>query len=157
MNFPGYDWGNNCLKPNRNQPSLTYQFVDLLNDLDLTQMVTTLTRGSNILDLVITNKSRIITACRVTSGVNDREAVLAEINIKPITKQTPRKIPLYKKADWEGLKKHITDFGNSLKQTFDISTPVKQIWENITSELQRAICKFIPHKTAKNKDKQKKR
>ena len=45
MNFPGYDWASNCLKPNCNYPSLTYQFADLLDDLGLTQLVTTPTRG----------------------------------------------------------------------------------------------------------------
>ena len=36
FNIPGYDWVNLCLKPNCNYPSLTYQFVDLLDDLGLT-------------------------------------------------------------------------------------------------------------------------
>ena len=108
MNFPGYDWENSCLKPNCNYPTLTYQFVDLLDDLNLTQLVTTPTRGYNTLDLVITNNPSLVTACRVIPGVSDHDAVLTEINIKPLrNKQTPRKIPFYKKADWEGLKEHV--------------------------------------------------
>ena len=63
----------------------------------------------------------------------DHDAVLTEINIKPLrNKQTPREIPLYKKANWEGLKDHILEYGNSLHQTFDIPTPINQLWENIT-------------------------
>ena len=78
-----------------------------------------------------------------------------ELNIKPLrNKQTPRKIPLYKKADWEGLKKQITEFGRSLQSNLNFSTPVNQLWDNITCELERAIIKFIPHKTAKIKDRQ---
>ena len=65
MNFPGYDWENGCLKPNCNYPTLTYQFVDLLDDLSLTQLVTRPTRGNNTLDLVITNNPSLVTACRV--------------------------------------------------------------------------------------------
>ena len=155
MNFPGYDWEISCLQPNCNYPTLTYQFVDLLDDLNLTQLITTLTRGNNTLDLVITNNPSIVTACRVIQGVSDHDAVLTEINIKLLrNRQTPRKIPVYKKANWEGLKNHILEFGKRLHQTFDISTPINQLWENITSELERAISKFIPHKTAKIKDKQ---
>lgn len=91
------------------------QFVDLLDDLSLTQLITTTTRGNNTLDLVITNNPSLITACRVISGVSDHDAVLTEINIKSLrNKQTPRKIPLYKKANWEGLKKHISYFGKGL-------------------------------------------
>ena len=75
--------------------------------------------------------------------------------MKPLrNKQTRRKIPLYKKADWEGLKKHISEFGTSLQSNFKFSTPVNQLWDNITCELERAINKFIQHKTAKIKDRQ---
>ena len=96
MNFLGYDWINSCLKPICNYPTLTYQFVDLLADLSLTQLVST-PRGNNTLDLVITS---LVTACRVIPGVSDHDAVVAEINIKPLkNKQAPRKIPLYKKAN----------------------------------------------------------
>ena len=58
-------------------------------------------------------------ACRVIPGVNDHDTVLTELNIKPLrNKQTPRKIPLYKKADWEGLKIYISEFGRSLHSNF---------------------------------------
>ena len=135
MNFPGYDWVNGCLKPNCNYPTLTYQFVDLLDDLSLTQLVTRPTRGNNTLDLFITNNPSLVTACRVIPGVSDHDAVLTELNIKPLrNKQTPRKIPLYKKADWEGLKKHISEFGRSLQSNFNFPTPVNQLWDNMTCE-----------------------
>ena len=112
-------------------------------------------QGNNTLDHVITNNPSLVTACRVIPGVSDHDAVLTEINIKLLrNKQTPRKITIYKKADWEGLKKHISEFGRSLQSNFNISTPVNQLWYNITSELERAINKFIPHKTAKIKDRQ---
>ena len=58
------------------------------------------------------------------------------------------------KADWKGLKNHILEFGKSLHKPFDIFTPINKPWENVTSELERFINKFIPHKTDKNKDRQ---
>ena len=106
MNFLGYDWENNCLKPNYNYQTLTYQFVDLLDDISLIQLVTTPTRGNSTLDLVITNNPSLVTASRVITGVSDHDAVLTEINIKPLrNKQTLRKIPIYKKADRLGRAK----------------------------------------------------
>ena len=83
MNVPGYDWENGCLKSNCNYPTLTYQFVDLLDDLSLTQLVTRPTRGNNTLDLVITNNPSLVTACRVIPSVSDHDAVLTELNVKP--------------------------------------------------------------------------
>ena len=130
-------------------------FVDLLDDLSLTQLVTRPTRGNNTLDFVIANNPNLVTACRVIPGVSDHDAVLTKLNIEPLrNKQTPRKTLLYKKADWEGLKKHISEFGRSLQSNFNFSTPVNQLWDNITCELERAINKFISHKTAKIKDRQ---
>ena len=81
MNFPGYDWENGCLKPNCNYLTLTYQFVDLLDDLSRTQLVTRPTRGNNTLDLVITNNPILVTACRAILGVSDHDAVLTELYI----------------------------------------------------------------------------
>lgn len=111
--------------------------MDLLDDLSLTQLITTTTTGNNTLDLVITNNPSLITACRVIPCVSDDDAVLTEINIKPLrNKQTPRKNPLYKKANLEGLKKHISNFEKSLTDHFDIFTPENQLGDNITSELE---------------------
>ena len=39
--------------------------------------------------------------------------------------------------------KHVSDFSNNFKANFGISTPVNQLWDNITSELERAIDKFM--------------
>ena len=65
----------------------------------------------------------------IIPGVSDHDAVLMRLNMKPLrNKQTPRKIPLYKKADCEGLKKHITEFGRSLQSNFNFSTLVNQLW-----------------------------
>ena len=84
--------GKSCLKPNYNYPTLIYQFVDLLDVLSLTQLVTTTTTIT--LNLVITNNPRIVTACGVMPGVSDHDAVLTEINTKPLrNKQTPRTPP----------------------------------------------------------------
>jgi hypothetical protein len=104
MNFPGYDWLNNCLKPNCSYPSLTTRLVDLIDDCGFTQMVTAPTRRANTLDLFITNNDSLINTVKVIPGLSDHDIVYVEGDINPIVnKQKPRKLFLYNKADWVGL------------------------------------------------------
>ncbi|XP_068697563.1 uncharacterized protein [Montipora foliosa] len=59
VNLPGWDWKENIVKP-CNDPSLHYQFGDILDDNNLTQVVELPTRNQNILDLVITNNPKSV-------------------------------------------------------------------------------------------------
>ena len=51
-------------------------FLDYLNDNALSQMVNTPTRGSNILDIFVTNRPALVDTCDTIDGISDHEAVL---------------------------------------------------------------------------------
>ena len=55
MNFPGWNWKENTLKPNSTAPNLHTDFMDVLNNDALTQLVEEPTRQQNTLDLILTN------------------------------------------------------------------------------------------------------
>jgi hypothetical protein len=55
MNFPGWNWKENTLKPNSTAPNLHTDFMDVLNNNALTQLVEEPTRQQNTLDLILTN------------------------------------------------------------------------------------------------------
>ena len=66
----------------------------------LEQMVTSPTRGQNILDLIFTTSPTLVDDITVVPGLSDNDIVLAQVNVKPeVTKQVPCNIPLYKKAN----------------------------------------------------------
>ena len=66
------------------------------------------TRLDNTLDLFLTSNPTLINKVEVLPGLADHEAVLIEGDISPITnKQRPRRIPLFRKADWDGLAAHM--------------------------------------------------
>jgi hypothetical protein len=55
MNFPGWNWKEYTLKPNSTAPNLHTDFMDVLNNNALTQLVEEPTRQQNTLDLILTN------------------------------------------------------------------------------------------------------
>ena len=55
FNLPGWNWKKTSLKPNTQYPGIHHLFTDILDDYGLYQIVEEPTRGSNILDLIVTN------------------------------------------------------------------------------------------------------
>jgi hypothetical protein len=54
FNLPGWDWRSMTLKPNATYPNLNQQFLDIINNNGLAQIVEDPTRLDNTLDLILT-------------------------------------------------------------------------------------------------------
>ena len=139
-NLPGLDWKYNCLLPNGHYLELARKFVDCLEDHGLAQLITKPTRGKKVLDFI--NKTLVI------PGISDHDVVYVEGNISPITNdQKCILIPLYKKADWEGLREHMYKFVDYFVHSTECDSSVNVLWSLKFSrgiELQHQ--EFIPHK-----------
>ena len=85
--------------------SVDYElFSDILSDNFLTPMVLQPTRGNNILDLVLTNKSDVICDAEVGEPISDHNIITINVNVHPYhRKSSERKFYDYKKADWSRL------------------------------------------------------
>ncbi|CAG2235098.1 unnamed protein product [Mytilus edulis] len=106
FNLSGWNWLTRTLKPESTCQKNHYKFGDILDDNGLVQLVDEPTRGPNTLDLVITNNPSRFTRTKIIPGLSDHDIVFSEIDTKPISrKQKPRKIPLYRKANWETIKR----------------------------------------------------
>ena len=75
-NLPDISWINNCTTGHSYPISLSNAFLDYLNDNALSQMVTSPTRGSNILHIFMTNRPSLVDTCDTIDGISDHEAVL---------------------------------------------------------------------------------
>ena len=96
--IPGWDWKNHLVKK-CNYPGLHYQDGDILDDKSLVQLVEEPTRQQNTFDLAITNQPITIRDVSIVKGVSDHDCPLITLHLKPVRcKQTPQKIPLYKRA-----------------------------------------------------------
>ena len=108
----------------------------------------------NTLDLLITNIPSKILRTDILPGISDHDAVYAEIDIQPVRhKQTPRKIPLYKKARWDSMKTDMSILLATIQHKVVVGTDVNQLWDTFTDTLQESIINHIPQKIAKAKDK----
>ena len=83
FNFPDIYWedGVGCIRTN---PAYGCEckelFLDLLNDFALEQQVKEPTRGTRILDLVLSLQSQLISNVSVIPGMSDHEAVTFQLN-----------------------------------------------------------------------------
>ena len=85
-------------------------------------------------------------------SLSDHDIVVAKVIAKPeLTKQVPRDIPLYKKADWDQLKQSMRDLHLEL-QSDPATTNTYELWDKFASRLQQGIASFIPTRKAGNRD-----
>ena len=66
------------------------------------ELVVDLTRGSNTLYLLLTTVPAKVSNETNAPGISDHNCPIAELDVKPTRrKQTPRKVPIFTKANWE--------------------------------------------------------
>ena len=153
FNYPHFTWDNNTpsIKHTCTNITLYEDFINMLLDYNLSQVVEVPTRLSNTLDLFLTSNPSLVNRVISMPGLSDHDAVLADVNISPkIGKCKSRKVPLFHKADWEKFKSHMTDFKNKFLSNSHNNTP-NDLWENFKSEIHSGIQKFVPTKTLRSK------
>ena len=153
FNMPHIDWVTNSPNANCKLHSLYNAFLESLDDHNLDQMVTLPTRGENILDLFCCSNSTLVTEVSVKPGISDHCVVYAESSIRPkVSRCKPRKITLYKKADWDGLRLKMAAYSESV-----LSDPgkytVESLWTELKSQIEDGIAQFIPSKMVSGKNK----
>ena len=95
--------------------------------------------------LIIDNDSLIIKTQAVQGTcISDHDAVFVEGNIKAaINKQKCRMVPLYRKADWDGLKEHMLEYVDSVVYSTDCDLSMNDLWCSFQEELTSGIKQFI--------------
>ena len=87
----------------------------------------------------------------IKPGIADHDAVLSEVYIKPqVSKQKPRLMFVYKKADWEGLESHMHLFQESFLASHE-GKSINLLWEDFKVALHSGIEKHVPQHTISTK------
>lgn len=153
FNYPGWDWKRKVLKEKCLHSAVHNRFAEVLDDHGLVQLVEEPTRNNNTLDLMLTNFPAKVLRIEVLPGVADHDAVFAEVDTRPVTNhQKPRKIPLYKKANWDSMKQDVQQLQTQIEQMERSGSDVNCMWDTFQQKLDASIAKNIPHKTARSKD-----
>ena len=107
-------WDKLVLEPQCTKKSLCRPLQSILGEVDQHQLERSTTREDAILDLFCMNTPGIIKNIDTILGISDHDGVIiidtavrAQFN-----KKTQWKVPIWKRADWETMKKKTTTFGD---------------------------------------------
>ena len=129
FNLPDVSWESHTINGHQYLRELNQGYLDMLHNCGMSQMVEEPTREKNILDLFITNRPSLMKSCSVVPGLSDHHMVVTQNYItaqrrKPI----PRKIYLWKRANYTMLKEKVTNLEKEMKDMYNVETPINVIW-----------------------------
>ena len=84
FNLPKFDWDDNTptIKEDCKFTSLYDDFIVMLDDHNLTQMLNKPTRGENVLDLFLTNNPSLVSNVSIIPGIADHDIVSCEPSMR---------------------------------------------------------------------------
>ena len=139
------------LKPGAPYTAIHENFVDMMHDMGLEQMVQKPTRDTNTLDLILTNSPSLIPRIECVPGVSDHDIVYFEYIVKPDTrKNAARPVLLYSRANWDQMKDDMVQPQNSYADT-EVKT-TEELWQMFKTTIKRSMDSNIPSKTPRRKD-----
>lgn len=125
FNLPHIDWESEQISPNCPCRSAYESYINTLHDFGLEQVVKDPTRGTNILDLSLTNRPSLVHSTRMLPllGKGDHDIVHHELKISLGRKaQKQRHTPLYKKTDWDSFRNDVKDYQKHFRKPSQIQT-----------------------------------
>ena len=134
------DWEENhpIIKQNCPNQKAYLDFVSIIDDNCLTQMVSEPTRDNNILDLFLTNNPTLVDCVSVVPSIAAHSAGIGVVRLRPmIQKVKTRTVHLYSKADWEGMRQGIQEFQHFLQPLKESpqNSSGKSLWERLKPSL----------------------
>ena len=151
FNLPSIDWKTLKILENHQYPlPVNNLFIDMAQNLGLTQTVSEPTRGNNILDLFFTNTSSLTDKSVVVSGISDHEAVIVTNSLQlRHQKQPRRKVFLWNRANIPQMKTAANDFRTQFTDKYrqaDANLDVNEMWSLIKSNLINILEANVPSK-----------
>jgi len=147
FNLPDIQWDKHLTTCAHNTKAVNESYMNMFEDISLSQLVEFPTRGSNILDLFFSNRPTLVNRIEPMPGVSDHDTmVYIDTNVRPF-RQRPikRKILLWKNADLDKLQSSATTLSKKLTDNYTVNTRVNILWESFKSGVDN-ISDQIPSK-----------
>ena len=152
FNLPDINWKNQDITGNRYPQLINKIFLEMAQDLGLTQVIDVPTRGTSFLDLLFSNKPDLVKKVDLLAGLGDHEAVKVEIRLSIIRKKpTKRRIQLWNRVDAIKMKIDVEKFRSNFLDNFTCKNNVNDIWNHIKKEITSLIEKHVPSKMTSSK------
>ena len=147
FNLPDIDWTDEIISSNRYPIEINQTLLDLLCDLNLTQIVNFPTRAVNTLELLFTNRPSLVHEMSPHPGISDHDSIvftridcLAQVK-RPIS----RKVHQWHKLTDDKLtdiKSYVESAAGDIVTNCTVDTPVEDIWQqikNISSDVLEKV------------------
>ena len=117
FNYPCVDW--ETVSPGNNRE---HSFIDVINELNITQKVKFPTRDRNLLDLCLSSHSDLVTNVEVheTFSTSDHSYITCDLNISNPPEVCCDPCFNFKEADWEMMRCHLATI--DWENMFDVSS-----------------------------------
>ena len=152
FNIPDINWKSQEIQGNQYLKDINSLFLEMSQDLGLSQIVDIPTRGTSILDLFFTNNPDFVKDCSLIAGLGDHEIVLVKTSLQPFRKKpVKRTIHLWTKVDEANIKKETKDLRKRFLEEFSPTDDPNRMWNFYKKEVIKIIEKNVPSKTTSTK------
>ena len=129
-------------------------FLDMIDEYHLSQVIKDPTRGENTLDLFLTNSDTFVTNNQTLPGISEHSAILVESRIRSDkVQQSPRRIPMRNKMkaeDTEAFREHTREGWDSLSEETKAGS-ADSLWKWFTARLEEEIKQYVPNRNVGKK------
>ena len=127
--------------------------LDMMTNHALGQVNRDPTRGASILELCLTSEPETVINCTTGPGISDHDSLLiVRSQHRPLqNKKKPRRVHLYKKANWDGIKDHLRDSWDIFYQNSPDESSIEDIWSTFKNIIHEAIELHVPSKEISGK------
>ena len=140
LNCPGIDWEHGTLTDSYVPQHYRDKLITLIQDTQMSQLVTFPTRGNNILDLCFCTHPDSVLSCEPIPGFNDHDAITLSIQTtRQVMKQHPRTIYLYRSADWDKIREKLSELSHDYFElnSNSSSRTLEENWSFFLQNLKR--------------------
>ena len=124
LNLPDICWSTSSVCGYRYPLESNNITLDLVSDCGFTQMVELPTRGSNLLDILFTNRPTLIHRSGPVPGISDHDIILTTFQMKASYQEnTARKIFLWNSLNHNDIKTKLLALKNYYTSVFTEDTP----------------------------------
>ena len=154
FNLGDIDWPTQSTKSGCPKVALSRELIDLVNDFGLEQLVDKPTRKNRILDLFLTSNPTLVSKAVNVPGLSDHDGI-PSITVDTVvkkSKQCPRKVYLYHKADSEGLKMDEGKISEDFERKNLDGTDINSLWSEFKERVNNSVESNVPSKVIRKRN-----
>ena len=163
FNLPDIDWDRHTVTNNHYAHRVSETYLNIALDLGLEQVVNFPTRLQNTLDLIFMSHPNYKVRCKPLPPVGykcDHDIVLLDTACRPHRARLPRRrLYMWKKADTQGIKKHLHLFSAAFTSSPDHdpslddqeTNPIECMWSKFKAAVTSAVEKYVPTKMSSSR------